>query len=113
MELAYGLCPTVWMTECHRLAHPWVLRNGVQNPINDWRELKKKLSTKPSTGLMAVNFLLKHTKFKSLTIYGFDFLKTKSWYNTKPDSGQNHRGKEEEILFMKMIKNRPNVRLIK
>ena len=113
MELAYGLPLTVWMTVCHRLAHPWVLRNGIQNPLEDWYELKDKLTTKPSTGLMAINFILKHIDFKKLTIFGFDFFTTKSWYNTKPDSGLKHRGEEEKVLFMKMIKGKTNVRLVR
>jgi len=61
---------------------------------------------------MAINFIMKHIKFKSLTIYGFDFFKTKTWYNTKIDSGQKHSGAKEKVLVLKMIKGRENVRLI-
>ena len=112
MELAYGLCSTIWMTENHRLAHPWVLRNGVQNPVKDWRELHKKLGINPTTGMMTLKFCLKYLEFKTLTIYGYDFFKTKSWYNTKVDSGQKHSGDKERVLFMKMIKGRKDVRFI-
>jgi hypothetical protein len=61
---------------------------------------------------MALNFILQHIDFKSLDIYGFDFFKTKTWYNTRIDSGQKHSGEKEKALFMKMIKDRPNVRLL-
>ncbi len=100
MELAYGLCPTVWMTANHRLAHPWVLRNGVQNPKKDWHELYKELGINPTTGMMTLKFCLKYLEFETLTIFGYDFFETKSWYNTKVDSGQKHSGDKEQVLFM-------------
>jgi len=61
---------------------------------------------------MALNFILKHIDFKSLTIHGFDFFTTKTWYNTKIDSGQKHSGKKEKALFMEMIKDRKNVKFL-
>ena len=103
----------VWMTACNRLASSWVLENAIQNPIEDWDALFDKLSINPTTGIMALNFILNHIDFKDLTIYGFDFFTTKTWYNTKIDSGQKHSGEKEKTLFMEMIKDRPNVRLIK
>ncbi len=103
---------TVWMTECKRLAHPWVLRNAIQNPKMDWRELHKELGINPSTGMMTLNFIIKHIDFKSLTIYGFNFFKTKSWYNTKPDDGKKHSGQKEEKKIMKMVAANKNVRIV-
>ena len=102
----------VWMTACNRLASSWILKNAIQNPPNDWDALYDKLSINPTTGMMSLNFLLRHIDFKSLTIYGFDFFTTKTWYNTKIDSGQKHSGKKEKTLFMKMIKDRANVRFL-
>ena len=102
----------VWMTVCNRLASSWTLRNAIQNPPEDWDALYEKLSINPTTGIMALNFILRHIDFKSLTIYGFDFFKTKTWYNTRVDSGQKHSGEKEKTLFMKMIKDRPNVRFL-
>ena len=100
----------VWMTICHRLASPWVMRNAIQNPREDWEELYKELHINPTTGMMALKFILKHIKFKSLNIYGFDFFATKTWYNTRIDSGQKHSGKKEKVIFMNMIRDRMNVR---
>jgi len=99
------------MTVCNRLASSWTLENAIQNPEEDWNMLHAELSINPTTGLIALNFLLKHIDFKSLTIYGFDFFATKTWYNTKKDDGQKHSGEREKVLFMKMIKDRKNVRL--
>lgn len=102
----------VWMTVCNRLASSWVLKNAIQNPEKDWNALYDKLSINPTTGMMALNFILKHIDFKSLTIYGFDFFTTKTWYNTRIDSGQKHSGEKEKVLFMNMIKDRKNVRFL-
>lgn len=102
----------VWMTICNRLAHPWVMANAIQNPPEDWKALQKALRINPTTGFLALNFVLKHIDFKSLTIYGFDFFKTKTWYNTKIDSGQKHSGEKEKVLVMNMIKGRKNVSLL-
>jgi len=102
----------VWMTICHRLASSWTLKNAIQNPEEDWNSLYDKLSINPTTGMMALNFILKHIDFKELVIYGFDFFTTKTWYNTKVDSGLKHSGEKEKVLFMEMIKDRPNVRFL-
>jgi hypothetical protein len=102
----------VWMTVCNRLASSWVMKNAIQNPKEDWDALYKELSINPTTGMMALSFILKHIDFKSLDIYGFDFFATKTWYNTKIDNEQKHNGKKEKALFMSMIKDRPNVRFL-
>ena len=102
----------LWMTACNRLASSWTLKNAIQNPPDDWDALHDKLSINPTTGMMSLNFLLKYIDFKSLTIYGFDFFHTKTWYNTRIDSGQKHSGQKEKNLFMEMIKDRSNVRFI-
>ncbi len=100
----------VWMTICHRLASAWVMRNAIQNPREDWDELYKELHINPTTGMMALKFILKYIKFKSLDIYGFDFFATKTWYNTKIDSGQKHSGQKEKVVFMNMIRDKKNVK---
>ena len=102
----------VWMTVCHRLAGTWAMANAFQNPAKDWNYLYSKLGINPTTGMMSLYFLLNHTNFKSLTIYGFDFFKTRSWYNKTVDSGQKHSGEKEEVLFMDMIKDNPKVKFI-
>jgi len=112
IELAYDPKFTIWMTANHRLAHPWVLRNGIQNPKKDWHELHSLLGINPTTGMMTLKFCLKYLQFKTLTIYGYDFFKTKTWYNTKIDSGQKHSGDKERVEFMKMIKGRKDVKFI-
>lgn len=102
----------VWCTVCYRLASPWTLRNAIQNPQEDWDELNKKIGINPTTGMLALNFILKHIDFKSLHIYGFDFFKTKTWYNTRIDNGQKHSGRKEKELFMGMICDNPKIKFM-
>jgi hypothetical protein len=112
IQTAFAPKYILWMTVCNRLAQPWVLRNAVQNPRRDWQVLYDELGINPTTGLMSLKFVLDHIEFKSLTIYGFDFFKTKTWYNTKIDDGQKHSGEKEEGLFMGMIKHIKNVEFV-
>ena len=95
----------VWTTACQKLALPWVNEYAIQNPSEDWRKLRKKLPKLPSTGCVTINFLLKHIEFKSLSIYGFDFFKTGTWYHNIRNQ-KWHCFKEEEILINEMIKNK-------
>jgi len=101
----------VWTTECKKLALPWVKENAIQNPPEDWRGLRSKLPSLPSTGCVTINFLLKHINFKSLTIYGFNFFKDGTWYHDLMNQ-KWHCFKEEEILIKNMIKPFKNIKLI-
>lgn len=103
----------VWTTECQYLATDWVKEYAYQNPPEDWRELKDKFTGDklPSTGLVAIQFLVKRIAFKSLTILGFDFFKTGTHYH-KMKKQPWHDGNIEKSIIMDLIKNKPNIRLV-
>lgn len=114
LKASFNATNVVWMTECQKLATDWIKENAYQNPPKEWRDLKvitgKNL---PSTGLITINFLLKHIAFKSLTIYGFDFFKSGTWYhNIMVQPKGWHMGDVEEILIKDWIKSFPNVKLV-
>jgi len=102
----------VWTTDSQGLALPYVMTYATQNPPEDWRTLYHRVQPDalPSTGYVAINFLLKHINFKSLTIYGFDFFQTGTWYHNLLNQ-KWHNGKKEEKLIKEMIKNK-NIELI-
>ena len=81
--------------------------------IKDWEDLYDKLDKKyrPSTGLMAIDFLIKYTKFKELHIYGFDFFKTESWYDQTFMSG-SHNPEFERRIINEFIKEKGNIKII-
>jgi len=104
----------VWMTADNRLATDWIKENAFQNPAEDWRELKfffpeDKL---PSTGLLAIHFLIKYIEFKSLTIYGFDFFESGTFYHNLKTQPW-HLGDFEKDLILNWIKEKKNIKLIK
>ena len=100
----------VWTTVCQNLTTDWVKENAIQNVPEDWNELNNKIEKLPSTGFVTINFLIKHINFKKLTIHGFDFFRTGTWYHNLKNQ-QWHCFKEEEILIKELIKNK-NVELI-
>jgi hypothetical protein len=102
----------IWMTVDSWLASAWTREHAILNPWKDWCELYLKVGSKPTTGLMAINFLLNHIEFKELTIYGFDFFKTPSWYNTQPGYRGPHDPLKDKENVLFLIEGRPNVRLI-
>ena len=103
----------IWMTECQKLATTWIKDYAFQNPIEDWRALKSYFPDKklPSTGILSIYFLIKYINFKSLTIYGFDFMKSGTWYHNLKEFPW-HEEKLEKKLIMKWINERENVRII-
>lgn len=71
--------------------------------VSDWEDLHKHLGHRPSTGCMAINFLVKYTKFKSLTLIGFDFWETPNWYH---GSGPCHHSPSSEKSYVQDLQNK-------
>ena len=113
-EKMYNAKYTLWMTECQLLVKPFVAENAIQNPPEDWRELKAEYPEKmlPSTGCIAINFLLKHIDFKSLIIYGFDFFKSGTWYNSNNNQPWHPVELEEEIICKMLAESGKKFKLI-
>jgi hypothetical protein len=106
----------IWTTRWGRkkLATSYILNNAIQNLIKDYNELLNLLPKKilPSTGFLALYFLIKHVKFKKLIIYGFDFGKTPTWYTLAVKPNAHHNMLLEKKLIQKLIENIPNVEII-
>ena len=101
----------VWMTQSEKRTSKEIKKTAIQNPIEDWYELKKLLLKNPSTGCLAIKFLIKYINFKSMVIYGFDFFASGTFYhNLKTQNWHNF--KKEEVFIKDLIKNKENVRLI-
>ena len=62
-------------------------------PLKDFFEPQR-----PSTGIITTNWLVKNLEYKSLTLVGFDFMKTKSWYNSPNYVSPHHTNTEERFL---------------
>ena len=84
----------------------------------DWADLRTKLCMTgeigSSTGLMAINFLVKYCSFKSLTLFGFNFFETEAWYGTShPSPTYSHKFNKEKEIVLDLIKNDKRIRLFK
>jgi len=104
----------VWTTNNKKLQSDWVKENAIQNPSEDWQELKSLFPNDklPSTGLVTIQFLIKHADFKKLTIYGFDFFELSgTWYHNLKNQPW-HVGKIEKKLILTWIKEKKNISLI-
>lgn len=72
-------------------------------PLYHYEKLNKMIKTKdkrPSTGLMTVYMFLQF-EYKYLHIIGFDFGKTKTYYNNFDGLSDKHSGDDEEKIFRK------------
>jgi hypothetical protein len=112
IQAAFHPSFVVWMTVDSWLASAWVRENAVLNPWRDWCELYLKVGAKPTTGLMALNFVIRHIEFSELVLYGFDFFKTPTWYNSSPGYRGPHDPAADKAAVLGLIEGRPNVRLI-
>ena len=66
-------------------------------------KLKERLNAQPSTGFMAIDLCLT-AGASSITLFGFDFEKTPTFYN--PENYQTaHDYNAEESIVMEYVKN--------
>jgi len=103
----------VWMTKCQNLATETIKQCAIQNPPEDWQSIKDVYpkDTLPSTGCLVLFFLLHHIEFKSLTVFGFDFMKSGTWYHHIMNQ-KWHPVEFEKGFIETMISTKSNVELI-
>jgi hypothetical protein len=86
------------------LAHVFI------HPEEIWNELFHALGeTRPTTGAMLINFIVNHTEAESLSLYGFDFFHTKTFYSHKLRTDTPHDFSAEEQLVADLINKKANV----
>ena len=100
----------IWTTKDVRLQSKWIKEHAIQNPPEDWQELKDTLATLPSTGCVAINFLVKYIAFNKLTLVGFDFFKSGTFYHHARQTW--HDGANEEQYIRYLIRNESNITLL-
>ena len=72
--------------------------------LTHWTNLYSKLRARPSTGIMAFDYILQIGGFKTLTLIGFDFWKTPNWYTNTIHLGQHNPKAEKEYIEQKIKK---------
>jgi hypothetical protein len=88
------------------------------NPdIEDHRKALFKFSedmtqTIPTSGSLVLSFFCKHIECKSITMIGFDFLKTQNFYVRNRDHTPRHHSNKEEEFILSLVKTRPYINLL-
>jgi len=74
----------VWCTPRHEKMTPeFADEVDMVFAMKDWINLERELGSRPSTGCMAIYWLMNHAPFKSLDVYGFDFWKSNTWWEPR------------------------------
>jgi hypothetical protein len=73
-------------------------RHAVFYPDYDWNILNMVLGARPTTGCMVINFLYNFINFKSVDVYGFDFLKTPNVITGVKHKGSHDYKAEEKYI---------------
>ena len=74
------------------------------HPEEIWQDLYRSLSeTRPTTGMMLINYLINFTEAKSVTLYGFDFFHSKTFYSHKLRNNSPHNFSSEEQMVQAML----------
>jgi hypothetical protein len=104
----------VWMTKDTQLTTPWLKEMAYQNPPEDWEDMKSSYPEDrlPSTGILVIQFLLKHIEFKKLTLIGFDNFQTSTFYHQHFNQIW-HSGELEKKLINLMIEEDERVEWIR
>ncbi len=92
----------IWCTPKQYQITEWIKENALMYSNLDWTKLLNILKHRPSTGIMALDILL-HTKFKTITLYGFDHWQTGTWYNNRRHLAQ-HSPEAEEKYIQELIR---------
>jgi len=100
-----GFKPTfiLWCTPKYReYISQYLQDNAIFYPIENWNVLEKIIKGRPSTGAMVLDFINNYIDFKELHLYGFDFMKTPTWYTDEIHVGK-HNYINERIYVKKLL----------
>lgn len=100
----------IWMSPKNR--HFTNYSEGVvyHYPIKWWNALFEKLNARPSTGAMALDFLVRILPELEIELLGFDHTYENVWYNNIYQ-GRVHNFEKERLFFEEMI-NKYNIKYL-
>lgn len=106
----------MWMTPRRRSLPEYSFafrRKLFMHPIETWEALQQELGklgngqARPTTGAMLVNFVVKHCTPSRVRLYGFDFFKTKTFYEKRLPRNKPHDFHAEEIWAQTLCVSHP------
>ncbi len=101
----YRSAPIIWMTPNRESLPSWMARYKAffLYDENDWERLFNNLGeNRPSTGAMTLDFITTHLQPRTLSLFGFDFKKTKTVHVKKQKLGP-HNWELEQSYFLEVI----------
>ena len=88
-------------------AHPYWKHNAyLFKAMERWKLQKSLGGAKPSSGIIIIDWLCRHTDFKELHLYGFSFFKDGTWW-LKEGEKHPHKGNQEEAWVKRLAKMFP------
>ncbi|HEY7162887.1 MAG TPA: glycosyltransferase family 29 protein, partial [Acidobacteriota bacterium] len=76
-------------------------------PLSDWKQLSLTMGgLRPSAGLIVIDFLLNRATTNTISIYGFDWKRTKSFYH-KTKIKDWHSGEAERQILLQWAAKEP------
>jgi len=92
---------------------PWFLENSILWSEVMWSSWCVKVNFSPTTGCLALHFLMECIEFKDLTLYGFDFWKTPDHTVTiRHQKLVGHNPEKEKEYVLGLPKKYPNIKII-
>lgn len=88
-----------------------LLKKTFLYPYKDWKKLYKKIKARPTTGMMLVDFVTNRLNPLRISLYGFDFFKTKNINEEEIRKGTPHDFKREELIIRKIANDNEKVKI--
>jgi len=86
----------LWCTPKHELMTDYLKKVAYIFPKSSWVNLESRINARPSTGLMMIYYVL--SSCKSITLYGFDFWNSNTWYSNENRPGPHNPKSEEQFI---------------
>ncbi len=103
----------IWCSPKREMMTDYIDKISLKFMDEEWDKLYEKLGqNRPSTGIMALEWLL-DTRFKSLTLIGFDFWKTPNWYTDTRHLGEHNPEAEQLYIEEKIREYKGKIKWIK
>lgn len=102
----------VWINVNGANPAPGKAENLFIYPQKFWDDLYHALGDYPSTGCMVTDLILSRCNHnaKDVSLYGFDFWKTETWYHIEQDYYPRHpHNPEKEEIYIRDLLNRKNL----
>jgi len=93
----------VWCTPKYTLMNEYLQQVARIYPLQDWFKLYDILNARPSTGCMIIDYIAPYAK--KLTLYGFDFWNSNTWYTNNIHLGE-HNPLNEKRFITTLIENK-------